>query len=111
MELLQRKPNNKELLNNIAQAMYDTKNYDDAISYYEKLLTLNPKDAQSLFMAGMTFQKKGEKKRARRYAIRQLKWILLLQVIARSRSYQCNGKINFLRVLKFLAAIIGYGHF
>ena len=60
-EIMQRKPNNTELLGNIAQAMYDTKHYDEAESYYEKLLTINPKDARSLFMAGMTFIKKGNK--------------------------------------------------
>jgi len=62
-EIIQRKPNNTELLNNIARAMYDTKHYDEAISYYEKLLTINPKDARSLYMAGMTFQKKGNKEK------------------------------------------------
>jgi len=60
-EIMLRKPNNTELINNIAQAMYDTKHYDEAITFYEKLLTINPKDARSLFMAGMTFQKKGDK--------------------------------------------------
>ena len=65
-EVVQRKPNNTELLNNIAQAMYDTKHYDEAISYYEKLLTINPKDARSLFMAGMTFQKKGNKEKGQK---------------------------------------------
>ena len=64
--IMQRKPNNKELLTNIAQAMYDTKHYDEAINYYEKLLTLNPKDAQALFMAGMTFQKKGDKQKGQK---------------------------------------------
>jgi tetratricopeptide (TPR) repeat protein len=64
--ILERKPNNTELLNNIAQAMYDTKRYDDAITYYEKLLTINPKDARSLFMAGMTFQKKGDKEKGQK---------------------------------------------
>jgi len=65
-EIIQRKPNNRELLNNIAQAMYDTKHYDEAVSYYEKLLTINPKDASSLFMAGMTFQKKGDKEKGQK---------------------------------------------
>ena len=65
-EIILRKPNNTELLNNIAQAMYDTKHYDDAITYYEKLLTINPKDARSLYMAGMTFQKKGDKEKGQK---------------------------------------------
>ncbi|MEO5649552.1 MAG: tetratricopeptide repeat protein [Ginsengibacter sp.] len=64
--VLQRKPNNTELLNNIAHAMYDTKQYEKAIGYYEKLLTLNPKDASSLFMAGMTFQKMGQKEKGQK---------------------------------------------
>jgi tetratricopeptide (TPR) repeat protein len=59
--LLQRKPNNTELLNNIASALYTTKRYENALGCYEKLLTINPKDASSLFMAGMTFQKMGQK--------------------------------------------------
>jgi tetratricopeptide (TPR) repeat protein len=65
-EIMLRKPNNTELLNNIAQAMYETKHYDEAISYYEKLLTINSKDARSLFMAGMAFQKKGNKEKGQK---------------------------------------------
>lgn len=61
--VLERKPNNKELLQDIAQAMYTTKHYDDALTYYQKLLELNPKDASALYMAGMTFQKKGQKEK------------------------------------------------
>lgn len=61
--VLNKKPNNTELLKNIADAMYATKSYDAAIVYFEKLLTLNPKDASSLFMAGMTFQKMGQKQK------------------------------------------------
>jgi tetratricopeptide (TPR) repeat protein len=64
--IMERKPGNKELLNNIASAMYDIKHYDEAISYYEKLLTLDPKDARSLFMAGMSFQKKGQKEKGQK---------------------------------------------
>ncbi len=66
IEVLNKKPNNKELLNNIANAMYDTKRYDDALLYFSKLLELNPKDASSLFMAGMVFQKKGEKEKGKK---------------------------------------------
>ena len=61
--VLSRKPRNKELLTDIAQAMYSAKKYDDALTYYQKLLELNPKDANALYMAGMTFQKKGQKER------------------------------------------------
>ncbi len=64
--IMERKPGNKELLGDIARAMYDTKHYNEAINYYEKLLTLNPKDAGSLFMTGMTFQKMGQKEKGQR---------------------------------------------
>lgn len=59
--VLSRKPNNKELLNDMAQALYTAKHFDDALTYYQKLLELNPKDANSLYMAGITFQKMGQK--------------------------------------------------
>ncbi len=65
-QILERKPNNTELLNNMANAMYETKRYEDALVYFQKLLELNPKDAASLFMAGMTFQKMGQKEKGQK---------------------------------------------
>lgn len=61
--VMERKPNNKELLNNIAHAFYDTKKYKDALDYFTKILNLNPQDATTLYMAGMTFQKLGQKEK------------------------------------------------
>ncbi|MDQ6756382.1 MAG: tetratricopeptide repeat protein, partial [Bacteroidota bacterium] len=61
--VLKRKPNNKELLNDIAQALYSAKHYEEALSYYQKLLELNPKDASALYMAGISFQKMGQKEK------------------------------------------------
>jgi tetratricopeptide (TPR) repeat protein len=58
--LLERKPNNKELLNNIAHALYATKKYKEALDYFTKMVNLDPKDATALYMAGMTFQKLGQ---------------------------------------------------
>jgi tetratricopeptide (TPR) repeat protein len=54
--VLSRKPNNIELLSDVAQAMYHAKHYDEALAYYQKLIELNPKDSKALYMAGMTFQ-------------------------------------------------------
>ena len=62
-EVLDKKPNNKELINNIAYALYETKHYENALTYFSKLVELNPKDASSLFMAGMAFQKMGQKEK------------------------------------------------
>lgn len=58
--VMERKPNNKELLNNIAHAFYDTQKYQQALDYFTKILNLNPKDATTLYMAGLTFQKLGQ---------------------------------------------------
>ncbi|MEO8820428.1 MAG: tetratricopeptide repeat protein [Ginsengibacter sp.] len=64
--VMERKPNNKELLNNMAHAMYDTKNYKEALDYFTKILNLDPKDATTLYMAGMTFQKLGQKEKGQK---------------------------------------------
>jgi tetratricopeptide (TPR) repeat protein len=64
--VLERKPNNKELMNNIAYAMYDTKKYNEALDYFTKLLNINPKDATTLYMAGLTFQKLGQKEKGQK---------------------------------------------
>ncbi len=59
-DLLAKRPNNTELINNIAYALYETKHYDEAFTYYQKLMEINSKDASSLYMIGMVFQKKGD---------------------------------------------------
>lgn len=61
--LMERKPNNQALLSDIAFAMYSTKRYQGAVDFYEKALTIDPKDAKSLYMAGMSFQKMGQKEK------------------------------------------------
>lgn len=59
--VLSHKPDNATLLTNIAFAMYSTKRYQGAIEFYGKVLSINPKDAISMYMAGMAFQKMGQK--------------------------------------------------
>lgn len=60
-QVIDRKPDNATLMSDIGYAMYMTKRYQGAVEFYEKALTINPKDASSLFMAGMSFQKMGQK--------------------------------------------------
>lgn len=62
-QVIERKPNNANLMKDIAQAMYATKRYQGAIQFYENALTIAPDDAPSLFMAGMCFQKMGQKEK------------------------------------------------
>ena len=64
--VMERKPNNKELLNNMAHAMYDTKKYKEALDYFTKILNLDPKDATTMYMAGITFQKLGQKEKGQK---------------------------------------------
>lgn len=71
--VLSRKPRNKELLTDIAQAMFTAKKYDDALVYYQKLLELDAKDANALYMAGMTFQRKGMKERGQQMCDQAIK--------------------------------------
>lgn len=62
----QRKPNNTTLLTNIAYALYAATQYDKAISYYEKVLIINARDASALYMAGMSFQKMGQEEKGQK---------------------------------------------
>ncbi len=52
-----------ELLYNIADAYYQTGKYDDAISYWDKALAIDKKNANALYMIGLSYQKKGEKEK------------------------------------------------
>jgi tetratricopeptide (TPR) repeat protein len=60
-ESLSRRPADMNLLNMIAEANYDAKRYDDAIGYWDQILTLDKQNAAALFMIGMSYQKKGDK--------------------------------------------------
>ena len=60
-ESLSRRPADMNLLNMIAEANYDAKRYDDAIGYWDQVLTLDKQNAAALFMIGMSYQKKGDK--------------------------------------------------
>lgn len=62
-EILQRKPQDQELLYNVADAYYRIGKYDDAINYWDKVLALDKKNANSLYMIGLSYQKKGEKEK------------------------------------------------
>ena len=57
------KKGNKEMLRDLAQALYDQKQYDKTLSYCQKLLEADPKDAKALYQAGLTFQKIGQKEK------------------------------------------------
>lgn len=60
-EILARKPSDLNILNMIAEAYYYTSKFQDAIDYWDQVLTYDKTNAQSLYMIGMSYQKKGEK--------------------------------------------------
>jgi len=63
LDLMAKKPGNKDILRDIAQAYYDQKLYDKSLEYCQKLMELDQKDAKALYQAGLCFQKKGQKDR------------------------------------------------
>ena len=59
--ILERKPGNKDLVRDMADAFYGGKQYDKALEYLQKLLEADAKDAKALYQAGQCFIKKGQK--------------------------------------------------
>ena len=57
------KKGNKEMLRDLAQILYEQKQYDRSLDYCQKLLEADPKDAKALYQAGLTFQKIGQKEK------------------------------------------------
>lgn len=58
-QTLEKRPSDIGLIDMIAEACYDAGKYDDAINYYNKILTIDNKKAEALYMMGMAYQKKG----------------------------------------------------
>jgi len=63
LDLMAKRPGNKDILRDIAQAYYDQKLYDKSLEFCQKLMELDPKDGKALYQAGQCFIKKGQKDR------------------------------------------------
>jgi Flp pilus assembly protein TadD len=63
MDQWAKKPGNKDILRDLADAYYQRKLYDKSLEFCQKLLELDMKDAKAMYQAGMCFQKKGDKDR------------------------------------------------
>jgi tetratricopeptide (TPR) repeat protein len=61
LDLLQKKPNNKDLLRDMAEAFYNGKMYDKSLGYCQKLMEMDANDGKALYQAGLCFQKMGQK--------------------------------------------------
>jgi len=60
-ELLQRRPSDLNILDMVAEAHYNAKKYDEAINYWDQVLSIDKTKYSALYMIGMSYQKKGEK--------------------------------------------------
>lgn len=63
MGIYEKKPGNKEILRDLAQLLYDQKQYDHSLIYCQKLMEANPKDGAALYQAGLNFIKMGQKEK------------------------------------------------
>ncbi|HMO62673.1 MAG TPA: tetratricopeptide repeat protein [Ferruginibacter sp.] len=61
LEVLQRKPNNKEMLRDMAEAYYKNNKFDKSLNYCQKLMEMDMNDGKALYQAGLCFQKMGQK--------------------------------------------------
>jgi tetratricopeptide (TPR) repeat protein len=61
--ILEKRPSDINIINMLAESYYDSKKFDEAIAYYDKLLQIDAKNAEAMYMMGMSFQKKGEKQK------------------------------------------------
>lgn len=60
-DILVKKPGDLNILNMVAESYYYAGRYQLAIDYWDRVLGFDKTNAQSLYMIGMAYQKKGEK--------------------------------------------------
>lgn len=60
-EILKKRPSDMNILNMVAEAFYYKGKFDEAITYWDKILEYDKESAASLYMIGMAYQKKGGK--------------------------------------------------
>ncbi|MFM2360449.1 MAG: hypothetical protein RLY16_2442 [Bacteroidota bacterium] len=61
--LIQKRPNDKTLIRDVADVFYQKKLYDKSLGYCQQLMEMDMQDGKALYLAGLCFQKKGEKEK------------------------------------------------
>jgi tetratricopeptide (TPR) repeat protein len=64
-QALAKRPSDIGLIDVIAEACYDAGKYDEAIDFYNKILAIDNRKAEALYMMGMAYQKKGKEENGR----------------------------------------------
>ncbi len=59
-DLVVKKPADLELLNSLGFTSYKLKKYDQAINYWDRILSYDKQNGRALYMIGMAYQKKGD---------------------------------------------------
>lgn len=62
-KVLDKKPADIDLLNTIADIHYKIGKYQDAIDYWDRILSFDKQNAKALYMIGLSYQKKGDKEK------------------------------------------------
>ena len=63
LDVWKKKPGNTQLIREMADVMYQQKQYDLSLKYCQLLMEKNDKDSKALYQAGLNFIKKGQKDR------------------------------------------------
>ena len=64
-QTLAKRPTDVGLIDMIAEACYDAGKYDESIDFYNKILAIDEKKAEAVYMMGMAYQKKGQMENGR----------------------------------------------
>lgn len=71
-EVLKKKPEDPELLFQIAQANYKIARYDEAITFWDRVFEGDKTNAEALYMIGICYQKKGDKQKGQQICDRAI---------------------------------------
>lgn len=63
LEIWKKRPGNKDIIRDMAEILYQQKQYDRSLTYCQQLMESDMNDGKALYQAGLCFQKKGQKDR------------------------------------------------
>ena len=91
LEIYKRKPGNKDIIRDMAEILYQQKQYDKSLSYCQKLMEADAKDGKALYQAGLCFQKKGEKDRGQQMCDKAIEMDPSLENLRRKKEIAAGG--------------------